>query len=179
MASSSDSTPIPGSPASRPPASREWSFPRSERRPPRRWVRPLVVVAVLIGLPLLLFGGCQLALNVATARSISHMQDTAQILVAGTPYADAPIETLPFYNSGGSVLCMDVCPYLSFEVDREYTPIVADNVARAGWTIDIPDCLTTPDREGPPCAITDEDGRTVALADYWPGPGLYVLVSPR
>jgi hypothetical protein len=148
-------------------------------RTPRLWLRFLIVlVFVIVGIPMALIGGCSIVVHVLDARASDSLAGTAKLLVAGTPYAGQPVEDLPEYDLSGRTLCMDNCLYLSFEVPAEYAPTVADNVTQAGWTVDIPGCLTTPEREGPPCGVVDENGHQVAIADYWPGPGLFVMVGP-
>lgn len=137
-----------------------------------------MIVVLLIGLPLLLFTGCSVAIQVMDARATARLADQAQMLVAGTPWADVPVEQLPGYGTSGSVLCMDNCLYLSFDVPAGYSATVADNMTRAGWSVDIPDCLTSPERDGPPCGLMDQDGTMIGLASYWPGPSLSIMLGP-
>ena len=138
----------------------------------------VVIVVIVIGLPLLLFAGCSTAIRVMNDRATARLTDQAEMLVAGTPWADVPVDQLPGYGSSGSVLCMDNCLYLSFEVPAPYAATVEANMARAGWSVDIPGCLTSPERNGPPCSLLDRDGTDVGLASYWPGPNLFIMLGP-
>jgi len=147
-----------------------------DRRHPLRTA--IVIVVVLVALPLQLFVGCSTAVQLMDARATDRLAEQAATLVAGTPWADEPVDHLPGYDLSGSVLCMDNCLYVSFEVPAPYTATVADNVARAGWSVDIPGCLTSPERDGPPCSLLDQDGNDIGLASYWPGPNLFIMVGP-
>jgi HAMP domain-containing protein len=154
------------------------SDPAHRSRSSHRRKVALAVVVLLVGIPLALVGACNVTVQVLNARATDRLAQSAQDLMAGTPYAGKPADQLPGYSIGGSVLCMDNCLYLTFDVPAEYAPTIADNVAQAGWTVDIPGCLTSPDRSGPPCGIVDSRGDSVGLASYWPGPNLTVMLGP-
>lgn len=138
----------------------------------------IVIVVVLIGLPLQLFTGCSAVIGVMSEVAVHRLADRAAVLVAGTPWDDVPVDQLPGYGTSGNLLCLDNCLYLSFDVPAPYVATVADNVARAGWSVDIPGCLTTPDGDVPPCSLLDEEGNDIGLASYWPGPNLFIMLGP-
>lgn len=142
---------------------------------PRRWT---VVLVVVLAVPMLLIAAVPVILNVMTARATDRLVETAQVLLVDTPYEDTPAESLRQGVGGGNVLCMDNCLYLDLEVPATYASTVEANMARAGWSVDIPGCLTEPERSGPPCGLMDEEGRSIGLASYWPGPGLFLMIGP-
>jgi hypothetical protein len=147
------------------------------RRPRRHWKLPVMIVAAIVGLLVILYvRGCVVAHQETEDPAVHQMRQTARVLVAGTPYADLPVEQLPAYSFDESGSMFLVSKSVSFDVPARYASIVESNVAEAGWTVNIRGCLTRPYRDGPPCAVTNAAGDYVALADYETVDVLYVLV---